>query len=56
MEDSAHTLLLRIFHNIPGQRMPGKILHKLQLRPVPDSNRKCGGKSFSNTPNQSAAA
>jgi hypothetical protein len=29
MEDSAHTLLLRIFRDIPDQRMPGKILHKL---------------------------
>lgn len=29
MEDSAHTLLLRIFRDMPDQRMPGKIIHKL---------------------------
>jgi len=29
MEDSAHTLLLRIFRDMPDQRMPGKIAHKL---------------------------
>jgi predicted transposase YbfD/YdcC len=29
MEDSAHTLLLRIFRDIPDQRMPGKVIHKL---------------------------
>jgi len=29
MEDSAHTLLLRIFRDMPDQRMPGKVVHKL---------------------------
>ena len=29
MEDSAHTLLLRIFRDMPDQRMPGKVAHKL---------------------------
>jgi len=29
MEDSAHTLLLRIFRDMPDQRMPGKVIHKL---------------------------
>ena len=29
MEDSAHPLLLRIFRDMPDQRMPGKIVHKL---------------------------
>jgi predicted transposase YbfD/YdcC len=29
MEDSAHTLMLRIFRDIPDQRMPGKVIHKL---------------------------
>ena len=29
MKDSAHTLLLRIFRDIPDQRMPGKVVHKL---------------------------
>jgi predicted transposase YbfD/YdcC len=29
MEDSAHTLLLRIFRDMPDQRMVGKVAHKL---------------------------
>ena len=29
MEDSAHALLLRIFRDLPDQRMPGKVTHKL---------------------------
>jgi len=29
MEDSAHTLLLRIFRDMPDQRMPGKVVHKM---------------------------
>ncbi len=29
MEDSAHMLLLRIFRDLPDQRMPGKVAHKL---------------------------
>lgn len=29
MKDSAHTLLLRIFRDIPDQRMAGKVVHKL---------------------------
>lgn len=29
MEDSAHTLLLRLFRDMPDHRMPGKIAHKL---------------------------
>jgi len=29
MKDSAHTLLLRIFRDMPDQRMPGKVVHKL---------------------------
>lgn len=29
MEDSAHTLLLRIFRDMPDQRMVGKVIHKL---------------------------
>ncbi len=29
MEDSAHTLLLRIFRDMPDQRMAGKVAHKL---------------------------
>jgi hypothetical protein len=28
MEDSAHTLMLCIFRDIPDQRMPGKVIHK----------------------------
>lgn len=29
MEDSAHTLLLRIFRDMPDQRTPGKVIHQL---------------------------
>jgi len=29
MEDSAHALLLRLFRDIPDQRVPGKVVHKL---------------------------
>ena len=29
MEDSAHTLLLRLFRDMPDQRVPGKVVHKL---------------------------
>jgi predicted transposase YbfD/YdcC len=29
MKDSAHTLLLRIFRDMPDQRMPGKVVHNL---------------------------
>ena len=29
MEESAHTLLLRLFRDMPDQRMPGKVAHKL---------------------------
>ncbi|MCK5783217.1 MAG: ISAs1 family transposase [Desulfobacterales bacterium] len=29
MKDSAHALLLRIFRDMPDQRMPGKVIHKL---------------------------
>ena len=29
MKNSTHTLLLRIFRDMPDQRMPGKIVHKL---------------------------
>ena len=29
MDDSAHTLMLRLFRDIPDQRMQGKVIHKL---------------------------
>ena len=29
MDESAHTLLLRLFRDMPDQRMPGKVAHKL---------------------------
>jgi len=29
MEDSDHTHLLRLFRDMPDQRMPGKVIHKL---------------------------
>ena len=29
MKDSAHALLLCIFRDMPDQRMPGKVIHKL---------------------------